>query len=37
MREVSFSMTFKGSVIGKVERDGKDILDVGDMRKCFQE
>lgn len=36
-REVSSAMAFKGPPIGEAERGGKNILDVADMRKCFQE
>lgn len=34
---VSFAMALKGLHIGEAKRGEKNTLDVGDMRKCFQE
>lgn len=36
LRKVGFAMAFRGPLIGKGERGGKNILDVRGMRKCFQ-
>ena len=37
LKVVSFAMAFKRLHIGEAKRGEKNILDVGDMKKCFQE
>lgn len=37
LKVVSFAMALKGLHIGEAKRGEKNTLDVGDMRKCFQE